>query len=400
VANSLSAILNNRTRRRRTAAADRVSAQVESLEARRLLSVTATQLIGSQAVPTGGTLPTTTTLVDTAPIISLGGSEVFTSTIAPVTPGGPVPTGTVTFFSYNGTYPTQIEPVQSNGTAAMPLSGTIPGYMAFIAFYSGDTNYAASNSAAVFSAVNGAPVVPTIAHDTLPSSILTNANVKGVVNVTLSNPTASTISGVQGLNVFALQYQGGQSFASHRIGTIVEKKVVLAPGASRTFPVKVNVKSADGTAGIYSLVATATNSAIQSSFSEAAAGGASTNFTVAAANVALSAKTTALLPSTLGAKAASFSFTVTVENTGNEDANGGLTIAADAYNDTYPVGALPSAIYHFSAHIKVGKSQRFVVHGRYGGEGSLIAGTFNLNIAATLDGATAQTTTPATYTVS
>ncbi len=87
-------------------------------------------------------------------------------------------------------------------------------------------------------------------------------------------------------------------------------------------------------------------------------------------------------------------------NTGNEDATGNLTIAADAFDDAYPVGALPSAVYHFSAHIKAGKSQRFVVRGRYLGEGSLVPGTFNLNIVATLDGATAQTTTPATYTVS
>ncbi len=104
----------------------------------------------SSTPPTGGTLLTTTTLADTAPTIMIGGSEVFTSKVAPVTAGGPVPTGSVTFFSYNGTYPTQIETVQGDGTAAMPLQGTIPGYMAFIAFYSGDANYAASNSALYF----------------------------------------------------------------------------------------------------------------------------------------------------------------------------------------------------------------------------------------------------------
>lgn len=365
---------------------------VEHLELRRLMSV-------SPADAPIGTLPTTTTLADTAPIISIGGSEVFTSRVAAVAPGGPAPTGTVTFFSYNGTYPTQIEPVLSDGTAAMPQFGTIPGYMAFIAFYSGDANYAASNSPAVFSAVNASPVVPTITNNTLPSSILTNASVKGVVTVTLSNPTPNTLSGVQGINVFALQYQGGQSFSSNVVGSLT-KNVVLSPGSSRSFPIKVNAMAADGAPGSYALVATATNASVLSSFSETAGAGINTFFTVSAANVGLTATTTSLKPGAFGAKAVPFSFTVTVTDTGNVDASGTLTITSENYNDASPIGSLPTTDYHFPAHVKVGKSQRFVVHGRYLGEGTVPAGAYNLQLTIALDGATTHVSTSTPFTVS
>ncbi len=91
-------------------------------------------------------------------------------------------------------------------------------------------------------------MIPSITRNTLPTSILTNASAKGVVTVTLTNSSTAPISGPQTINVFALQYQGGQSFSSHDIGTVV-KNVTLAPGASRSFTVNVNAISADGTPG-------------------------------------------------------------------------------------------------------------------------------------------------------
>lgn len=100
---------------------------IEQLETRTLLT---------------GTLTSTVAITDTIPFIAVGGSETFTATITPTVAGGATPTGTVQFFSYNGTYPSQTISVDSSGVAQLPLTGTIPGYMAFIAQYSGDANYA------------------------------------------------------------------------------------------------------------------------------------------------------------------------------------------------------------------------------------------------------------------
>src|SRR5277367_3542830 len=58
---SMIATLSGLRSRRRLAAAARANAQVESLEARRLLSVTAAQLIGPQTVGTQRTYLTTET---------------------------------------------------------------------------------------------------------------------------------------------------------------------------------------------------------------------------------------------------------------------------------------------------------------------------------------------------
>ncbi len=142
-----------------------------------------------------------------------------------------------------------------------------------------------------------------------------------------------------------------------------------------------------------------TNASTQSGFGETLAAGVGNTFTVAAANVALTATTSGLKPSTLGVKPLSYTFTVTVTDRGNENASGTLTVSSESFNDANPVGSLPTATYQFPAHIKIGKSQRFVVHGRYSGAGSIPVGTYNLQLTLALEGATVQVSTTAPFTV-
>ena len=88
---------------------------------------------------------TTTTLTASTSSAALGGSVVLTATVAPVSPGAGTPTGTVTFLDGTTTLGTG---TLSGGVATFTTTALPIAVNAITAQYSGDTNFAASTSAA------------------------------------------------------------------------------------------------------------------------------------------------------------------------------------------------------------------------------------------------------------
>ncbi len=286
---------------------------VERLERRRLMSVaTTTSLSTSNAYVTVGTA-----------------SDTFTATVAPATVGGVTPTGSITFFNYSGSgYPTETVPLDASGTASLTLPATTAGYMAYVAFYSGDATYAASNSPGTATAVNATSTVLQITKDTVPTSLLTGVHAaKGVVTVTLTNPTGTAITGPEEVNIFAQDYHiDTNTFTNVDVGSFVVKNLKLPPGGSHVVPVKVDVTNIAETAGAYDFAATVTNSAVLSSFASTGGSSVDARFTVAPATVTLAATVTAPSPVTVSA-GKMLGFTLTVTNNGNVNSTGPATIA-------------------------------------------------------------------------
>ena len=127
---------------------------------------------------------TTTNLTsDTNPSV-FGQSVTFTATVAPVSPGAGIPTGTVDFMDGatnigNGT-------VDGNGTATFTTSALdVAGSPHSItAVYVGDTNFATSTSTAVSQTVNQADTSTTVTSDANPSALDQTVTFTATVGVT------------------------------------------------------------------------------------------------------------------------------------------------------------------------------------------------------------------------
>jgi hypothetical protein len=286
-----------------------------------------------------GTLASTVGVTDTTASISTGGTETFTATISPTVAGGPVPTGTIDFYSYTSAYPSQTADVGSSGTAQIQVTGSTAGFMIFQAVYSGDGNYAPSNSSLGTAVVNAQSIQPTLTKNSFSQPILQGSAGRGSITVQLTNPTGSTISGRQTIAVAAF-FDTGSSFTSTTVGQ-VKANVTLAAGASKSFVVPVNMKGADGTAGTYSLVPSATNKSTQSSYEIAPVAGVSGSVTVDPAFVDLSATLTTLSPkSNQALPGKSVSASLEIFNNGNVAADGTITTIIDAspnQNGTFPI---------------------------------------------------------------
>lgn len=286
-----------------------------------------------------GTLASTVGVTDTAPSIGVGDTETFTATITPAVAGSPVPTGTVDFYSYTSAYPSQTASVLSDGTAQIQVAGNTAGFMIFQAAYSGDGNYAPSNSNLGTAVVDAQSIQPTLTKDSFSQPILQGSAARGSITVQLTNPTASPISGPQTITVAAL-FDTGSSFSSATVGQ-VKANLTLAAGASKSFVVPIKMKGADGAAGVYSLVPSATNKSGQSSYEIAPAAGVSGTVTVDPAFVDLSASLTTLSPKTNQAlPGKSVGASLEIFNNGNTVADGTITTIIDASpneNGTFPI---------------------------------------------------------------
>lgn len=104
---------------------------------------------------------TTTSLTTSATTVATGQSVTFTATVAPVAPGGGVPTGAVTFkdgttaLSCAGGSPT----LNGSGVATCTTSFTPAGSRAITATYAGSSSYLSSTSAPVAQGVVNAAAV-------------------------------------------------------------------------------------------------------------------------------------------------------------------------------------------------------------------------------------------------
>jgi hypothetical protein len=99
--------------------------------------------------------PTMTVLTSTAVAAVFGNPLTFTATINPLTMGGAIPTGSVTFTSGMTTFgPIAVGP---NGTATLTTAALPAGMDAVTATYSGDLNYDTSVSAPINETIGTGP---------------------------------------------------------------------------------------------------------------------------------------------------------------------------------------------------------------------------------------------------
>ena len=99
--------------------------------------------VAPAATPTS----TTTAITASQSTVTAGNPVTFTATVAPATPGGTAPTGTVNFVEDGNTLGSS--PLQANGTAQFVASGLPIGTDQITATYSGDASFATSASAPV-----------------------------------------------------------------------------------------------------------------------------------------------------------------------------------------------------------------------------------------------------------
>jgi hypothetical protein len=324
---------------------NKTGSMVEQLETRQLLT---------------GTLASTVAITDTSPYIQLGGTETFTATISPAISSGPTPTGTVQFFSYNGTYPSQTVNVDSSGRAQLQLTGTIAGYMAFIAQYSGDANYAATDSQPGTAVVNAQVIQPSLTKTTVPTQIVQNGAARGTDTVVVYNPTGIKFSGKEAIFISALRYLGG-SFSTTVVGRI-DRNVVLGPGASKSYVVPVNMKLADAVVGSYSLLPTVFDSPGNGSYEISAGPGVNPVVTVSAPFVDLSAALTTVTPRTGSAyPGRTVSVSLEIFNHGNVAATGLSTTSFAASNNLDGSAAVFVGNVLEHIHIAAGRHQFFRV---------------------------------------
>jgi len=228
-----------------------------------------------------------TTTVATRSAVNLtfpNGSGTFTATVTPAESGGPAPTGTINFFSYNGVYPSETVTLDSNGSASITEPANLLGAMAYIAIYSGDANYAGSVSGPAFTSVNSSPLVATFASDSAPKAIVTNAkSAPGVAIMSVTNNSNSLVKGPESFNLYAARYLGGAVFTYTPVGNRVLKNLVIPAGKTVKVPVAINEKAVSSTPGIYFLSGAVTNSLLQTSFfsDDFSIASVSTYFTVA-----------------------------------------------------------------------------------------------------------------------
>jgi hypothetical protein len=311
---------------------------------------------GVASNPTAGS---TTTLATSSSDINAGDSVTFTATVAPTSPGGAAPTGTVSFL--DGTATLGAVALQSNGTAALTTSSLSAGSHSITANYSGDATYIASSSSALSETVNGqvvaAKLVPTVVSSSLPPSVVGGAAVHGVVSVAVSNQSVSNDTGSVTIEIFAST--DGQIDDSAMLVASVTKKLNVAAG--KTVPVKVTVKSLPSSLadGSYTLLARATDSA--SNINDSTAG---PTIQVAAPFISLSETFTKLtLPLAVvgGSKTRSVA-TISISNAGNITTSGTTTIDLFASTDgQVDDSATPIVSLSKSLRIKPGKSVKVSV---------------------------------------
>lgn len=138
------------------------------------------------------TQASTTTSVVAVPSTSVFGQSVnLTATVSVVSPGTGTPSGTVEFFTGATSLGTG---TLSNGTASLTTTALPVGSANLItAKYAGDTNYAASTSAATASTVSQAATTTTLTAAPNPSTL--GASVTLTATVSAASPGAGTATG-------------------------------------------------------------------------------------------------------------------------------------------------------------------------------------------------------------
>ena len=172
-------------------------------------------------------LGTTTTLTSSASTIQVGQNVIFTAQIAPVQPGGPVITGSVSFTANGssiGSTPVFNNQAQTN-TPSLPI-----GSLQIEASYSGDANYAPS-SATLTETVTPPPAYSASANPT-------------TITIASRGSTGSTVLTFAGINGFSGMISLGSTAC---VGMPSESGCSFGPSTVTLTPDKTGASNATST---------------------------------------------------------------------------------------------------------------------------------------------------------
>lgn len=169
-----------------------------------------TNFNGAQASLTQTINIDATTVAVTASANSLvtGQPATFTATVTPVAPGGGTPTGKVDFTSDGTDLPGCSAVVVTSGVASCSVtSGFLAGVHHLVAFYSGDSSFAAADTSTspLAEQVNPAATATTLAADSNPA--VTGQSVTFTASVAVSSPGTTSSGGPGG----TVEFQAGGS---------------------------------------------------------------------------------------------------------------------------------------------------------------------------------------------
>jgi sugar lactone lactonase YvrE len=170
---------------------------------------------------------TTTALALSAAVSTVGLPLTFTATVT--NNSGPALSGSVTF--YDGSTALFTQPLSGSGTSSLSLSTLAPGSHNITASYSGNTNNAASTSAAMTETINQIATVTTLSSGasvlnagatlqlTATTTLAAGATADGAITGTVTFRDSSTVLGAVSLNVGgqALLTLPGLSVGSHTL---------------------------------------------------------------------------------------------------------------------------------------------------------------------------------------
>ncbi len=303
-------------------------------------------------------LPSTlTSIVPTANPSALGSDLQFTATVTGSDTDGDTPSGNVEFFD-GGTDlgGTDLNDTNTAGVATAVFdAGTalIVGPHSITADYSGDDNFAASDSTPFDETISATAITPVIVPGTsIPTSIISGTVHHGKESVNLTNNGSASEHGLFKVQIFA-STDGLVDDTAIPLGST---KVIRTIGVDATVPVPVPVALLSSLPpASYTLLAEATDPL--SHVSTSASGPA---LVVDPATIDLSATVSIMTPKTGQALPGKpYNLAVVVTNNGNSLAVGPLTIdLSDGLNsdgsDALPLPSVPESL-----HLPAGKQKTF-----------------------------------------
>jgi len=163
---------------------------------------------GAEPIPTISLNPSLTSLI-------AGNSLTLSSLVSSTTSGGPIPTGSVQFFSGSTSLGTQT--LDSTGLAQLTLSSLPAGSYFFSAVYSGDPNYSSTTASTIY--VSVLPATATLALTASPTVVTSGQTINASVTISGNSSTAPTGS---------INFELG--------GTVVSTVTITSATVSTTFP--------------------------------------------------------------------------------------------------------------------------------------------------------------------
>ena len=241
-------------------------------------------------------LATNTSLVSSANPVAFGGNVTFTASVTPSTA-----TGTITFNDGTGKLGTV---TIANGTATFSSAALSIGTHSLTASYSGDTNNAAANSAAISQVVNASTTTTTIASSANPGTFGQSITLTATVKPATATGTITFNDGTTKLGTATIA-NGTAAFSSasltvgtHSIAAVYGGDANNAAGASSAFSQVVNAAIT---------TTTLTSSANPSTFAQSITLTANVSPAVATGTVTFNDGTTKLGTATIANGSATFS---------------------------------------------------------------------------------------------